>query len=94
MTLLLKLEFPVDKWNTVVLFHVEAVAVGRLLYTWYLLFDKMVVDVSSSTVTLDHLYAKKDILLDGDILSDASDFLDTWAQVSWHTADRWNPPVL
>ena len=46
------------------------------------------VDVSSSTVTLDHLYAKKDILLDGDILSDASDFLDTWAQVSWHTADR------
>ena len=42
----------------------------------------MVVDVSSSTVTLDHLYAKKDVLLDEDILSSASDFLDTWAQVS------------
>lgn len=40
----------------------------------------MVVDVSSSTVTLDHLYAKKDILLDGDLFSSASDFLDTWAQ--------------
>lgn len=88
MTLLLKLELPVDnKWNTV-LFHVEAVVVGRVLYTWYSSFDKMVVDVSSSTVTLDHLYAKKDVLLDEDIFSSASDFLDTWTQVSWHTSDR------
>lgn len=43
----------------------------------------MVVDVSSSTVTLDHLYAKKDVLLDEDILSSASDFLDTWAQPNY-----------
>jgi len=48
----------------------------------------MVVDVSSSTVSLDHLYAKKDVLLDEDIFSSASDFLDTWTQVSWHTSDR------
>ena len=48
----------------------------------------MVVDVSSSTVSLDHLYAKKDILLDEDIFSSASDFLDTWAQVSWQPSDR------
>jgi hypothetical protein len=43
----------------------------------------MVVDVSSSTVTLDHLYAKKDILLEEDLFSSASDFLNTWTQVSW-----------
>ncbi|KAJ7384589.1 cAMP response element binding [Desmophyllum pertusum] len=40
----------------------------------------MVVDVSSSTVSLDHLYAKKDILLEEDLFSSSSDFLNTWAQ--------------
>ncbi|KAL9986357.1 hypothetical protein ACROYT_G000495 [Oculina patagonica] len=40
----------------------------------------MVVDVSPSTVSLDHLYAKKDILLEEDLFSSSADFLNAWAQ--------------
>lgn len=48
----------------------------------------MVVDVSPNTVSLDHLYAKKDILLEEDLFSNSSDFLSAWAQVGWQ-ADKF-----
>lgn len=42
----------------------------------------MVVNESSSTVSLDHLYAKKvDLLDDDDLFSSSADFLTTWTQV-------------
>ncbi|XP_044162922.1 cyclic AMP-responsive element-binding protein 3-like protein 3-B isoform X2 [Acropora millepora] len=42
-------------------------------------YDKMIATASSSTVTLDHQYAKKDELPDeSDFFSNSTDFLSTW----------------
>jgi len=51
----------------------------------------MVVVTSPSTVSLDHLYAKKVDLLEDDLFSSSSDFLNTWNQVSltWRAAILW-----
>lgn len=47
----------------------------------------MVVNESSSTVSLDHLYAKKVDLLDDDLFSSSADFLTTWTQENIGTTD-------
>ena len=38
--------------------------------------------MSPSTVTLDHLYAKKETLLEEDLFSGSTDFLSTWNEVN------------
>lgn len=46
-------------------------------------YEKMIATASSSTVTLDHLYAKKDELPDeDDFFSNSTNFLSTWNPVS------------
>lgn len=47
----------------------------------------MVVDVSPSTVTLDHLYAKKETLLEEDLFSSSTDFLSTWNEDNIRNSD-------
>ena len=42
----------------------------------------MVVSASPSTVSLDHMYAKNETLLEEDLLSGSTDFLSTWCEVS------------
>ena len=55
-------------------------------------YDKMIATASSSTVTLDHLYAKKDELPDeSDFFSNSTDFLSTWNSVS---AKNWPMFIL
>ena len=43
----------------------------------------MVVTAPPSLVSLDHLYAKKDLDPQEDVFLSSPDFLDSWAQVSW-----------
>lgn len=40
----------------------------------------MVVSASPSTVSLDHMYAKNETLLEEDLLSSSTDFLSTWCE--------------
>lgn len=55
-------------------------------------YDKMIATASSSTVTLDHLYAKKDELPDeDDFFPNSTDFLCTWNPVS---AKNWPPMFI
>ena len=52
----------------------------------------MIATASSSTVTLDHQYAKKDELPDeSDFFSNSTDFLSTWDSVS---AKNWPMFIL
>lgn len=56
------------------------------------IYDKMITTASSSAVTLDHLYAKKDELPDeSDLFSNSTDFLSTWNPVS---AKNWPMFIL
>lgn len=60
-------------------FHVKIRSTLFVLVALVWIYDKMITTASSSTVALDHLYAKKDELPDeSDLFSNSTDFLSTW----------------